>query len=258
MKKISNISFITEVRIKELPEIMESVAAIVEKHNPEALGINGMFQLLKAEQPGLKALKVRTERTNPNRERFLQLQKSQMDLIVAIRNQCKVIRKANVAAQSEHLNVVYPYVKLYLNSFEKRSSLEKQSDITQFLTELKQTALQTSLTESGLKLYVDSLSSIQEELQAVYVGNKEAITTRKRSEMQLNKANALAAFRNLISAIELAVVEHTTRDYSVLITELNNYLSLQSATVKARRTRRLNYAKKETAASTPTSIATAS
>ena len=46
----------TAARKYELPEIVKSVTDIVEKHNPEALGINGMFVLLKNKLIALSTL----------------------------------------------------------------------------------------------------------------------------------------------------------------------------------------------------------
>jgi|GEM_PF-2769921 len=255
--KIENVSFISEVHKLELPEILDSVVEIVERHNPESLGINGMFQLLKAEMPGVKELMVQKSKSSPAVEQLNVLRKKRKNLILAILNQCRSIEKADVEVQKQSRELVLPILRLHLKGFVKANAKEKMSYINQLLLELKVANILTAVTELGLAPYIEELKIVQSAMLVSNSLKKEVITTNKRSELQTVKKGAFSAFRNLMKAIELASIEHKDKDYSVLISELNNYLGSESSSIKSRRTRRMNCSKIETVASTPTSLATA-
>lgn len=256
--KIEKVSFISGVHKLELPEILDSVVEIVEKHNPESLGINGMFQLLKAEMPGVKELEVQKSKSTPGVEQLKVQRKRRNDLIGVILNQCKSIEKADVEIHRPSRELVLPILRLHLKDFVKANAKEKMSYINRLLLELKDANIAKAVTELGMVPYIEELKNVQSAMLVSNSLKKEVITTSKRSELQTVKKGAFSAFRNLMKAIELASIEHKDKDYSVLVSELNNYLSSESSSIKSRRTRRVNSSKKETAASTPTSLATAS
>jgi hypothetical protein len=258
MQKIKFFSCISEARKFELSEILERVESIVEKHDTETLGINGMFQLLKAEKPELSKLTAVKARGFPERDKVSQLYIRRKQLLYAIKHQCTIVEKAAIASQTEFAKQVIPIISLHLKDFEKANLTEKSEKLNVFLNVLDAVANKAAIAGLGMTVYVDELKGIQAAISANTTSNKTLVVIRAKSQTQQVKNSVLTALRNLFRAIELASVEHTDKDYSQLIGELNNYLASFNAAVKTRRTRRMNMTKKETAASTPTSVATAS
>jgi hypothetical protein len=249
---------ISEARKFELSEILERVERIVIAHDPEALGINGMFQLLQAEKPRLSKLTAVELRSFPEKDKASQLYIRRNQLICAIRNQSTTVEKAAVASQAVHAALVIPVIHLHLKDFNKANLTEKSEKVNVFLNALESAEMKAALTGLGMTVYVNELREIQAAISAATNTNNTVVVQRAKSQTQQVKSNVLNALRNLFRAIELASIEHTDKDYTQLIGELNNYLASFNAVVKSRRTRRMNAVKKETAASTPTSFATAS
>jgi hypothetical protein len=258
MQKIKFFSCISEARKFELSEILERVENIVNKHNPEALSINGMFQLLKAEKPGLSKLTAVESRGFPERDKVSQLYFRRHQLLYAIKHQAAVVEKAAVASQAPFALLIIPVIGSHLKDFKKANLTEKLEKVNVFLNVLDEAANKPAVAGLGMSVYVDELREIQVAINAATTNKKTLVSVRTRSQTQQVKISVLTALRNLFRAIELASVEHTDKDYTQLIGELNNYLASFNAAVKTRRTRRMNMTKKETAALTPTSVATAS
>lgn len=256
--KIVNFSFISYARKYELPEILEGIVAIVEKYKPDTLGINGMFQLLKAEMPGLSQLLETSERTLPQTGTLNVLSFRRNSLMMAIRNQLKVLKKADIESKRASLELVLPVFKRYLISFDTANRAEKSAITLTLLDELNTETLNAALVTLEMRLLLDELKTVQGLIVTNRKARSSSIAERNRSQMQQIKANVFTAARNLFKAMEVVSVEHPELDFSKLETELNNFLKNVSVEMKSRRTRRLNAIKNETVASTPTSTATAS
>ncbi len=256
MQKLFFLSCISEARKFELSEIFERVIEIVEKHDPEALGINGMFQLLKAERSKLSKLTTVEARSFPDNDKVLQLVLRRKQVLNAIKQQALIVENATIASQEEFTHVI-PVIKRYLKDFQKANQTEKSEKVNVFLNVLNETANKTAIAGLSMTIYVNELKTVQDAINTFTTSIKTVVVERVRSQSYEVKRSVINALRNLFKSIELASIEHTDKDYSKLIGELNNYLLSFNTTVKARRTRRMNIAKKETAASTPTSIATA-
>ncbi len=256
--KLDNFSFVTEVHKLELHDFLKSVVDIVEKHDPIALSINGMFQLLKAEIPSVNELVVATDLSLPSTKSKVALGKQLNGLVSALYSQCRAIERANLVTEKQSREIVVPGIVLHLKAYSTVNLTKKLEIVSKLLLSLEGDDVKDALTDLGLLKIVDELKAVYALLKVHTTVNQTTVNTRKPSNFVSVKANALTAFRNLMKAINLACVEHKDKDYSGLLTELNNYLNSVSSKVKSRSTRRMNSSKKETVASTPTSIATAS
>jgi len=264
MQKIFFISCLSDARKFELTEILGSVEEIVIKHDPEALGINGMFQLLLAEKPGLSKLTEVGERSYPDLDVLTDLYIRRDKVLKAIKSQLTTIENAALPAQSVQSKLVLPVIKRYLKDFRSGNLTEKSGMINALLEALNNAEIITALEDLFMTVYLDELKAIQTAINDSSDSKKTSVLGRQKSQMQQVKSSVLSALRNLFKAIELASIEHTDKDYSLLVKDLNNYLAIFNTVVKTRRlVRKQNAEKKEeeqkaTAASTPTSIATAS
>lgn len=255
--KIIFYSNLSEIRKFEIQSVTESVVGIVLKHNPTSLYIQGMLNLLQTEMSGLSKLTVTVNNSYPQQDEAIQLRRRRDRVLQAIKSHAIAVEKAGVNDQAEHAAIVLPVINRYLKGFNSNNRGEKSEKVGQLLSLLSTAEMITALNKLGMTPYIDELKVIQTAVTANAAYRRDAIVSRTKSQTQEIKAKVLYALRNLLKAIELASIEHTDLDYTPLINELNNYLATLSGVLKARRTRRMNAVKKETAASTPTSIATA-
>ncbi len=257
MLKIKNYSSISDFRKYELTEILESISGIVASHNPETLGVNGMYELLIAQRAEVNKLKEEP-RGYPMQNRYKELVRQRDKLVVAIRSGIKAIEKAALTTQTENSTVVIPIIRRYLNEFRKLNLTERLEKSAVLLKEIDTTERNVALEALGLKVYFDELRLLQTELTEHAAGSKSAVISFRKSQTHSVKKAVTGAIRNMFKAIELAAIDHPDKDYTELIQEINNYLSNYSIAAKARETRKVNALNNATVASTPTSTATAS
>lgn len=259
MKKvIVNFSF-SRVRKSEFPEIMNAVLAIVEKHNPTALYIVGMYNLLLELKPLLDILTVKYDGF-PNSKEFV-LERAMRDkLLSAIQSHVAAIEKAGVTSTAQQAALAVPYVKRYLNGIAAENSTVKTGRVNQLLTNLEENAeIRNALTVLGLTVYIDKLRTSQLSINQGESHRREILSGRAKFNSKNAQVKIAYAISNLLNAIELARVEHTDIDYMPLINELNVLLSSKQSMIKSRITRSKNSEanKTTTVASSTTTTATA-
>ena len=96
--------------------------------------------------------------------------------------------------------------------------------------------------------YIAGLKICQQYLNRAVNHRREVLAIRPLFNTQDAQSRIVNAISNLLSAIELAKVEHTELDYMPLVNELNVLLSSKQALIKSRETRRKNTVAKKTKA----------
>lgn len=240
MKKvIVNFSF-SRVRKSEFPEIMNAVLAIVEKHNPTALSIVGMYNLLLELKPLLDILTVKYD-GYPVTKEFVKQRTLRNKLLSAILSHIAAIEKAEVASTAQQASLAVPYLKRYLKGITVANSKVKTGKVDQLLVSLEENAeIKTALTALGLTVYFDELRSCQQIINQGESHRREILSVRENFNSRIAKAKIAYAVSNLLNAIELARVEHTDINYMPLINELNVLLSSRQSMIKSRITRSKN------------------
>lgn len=134
---------------------------------------------------------------------------------------------------------------------------ERNEKMFQILKLTESAETNTLLTDLGLMVYLTELSEVQNRILLIEKQVSEKKSTKKFVNRRELAFKARELFRNLLSAIELAVVLNPETDYRPLISELNVVLGDYQAKINSRTTRRQNTIKKETVALSPTTTATA-
>lgn len=257
-KVIVNFSF-SRVRKLEFPEILDAILGIVEKHNPEALFIVGMYNLLLELKPLLDILTVRYDRYPIPRE-FADQRTMRDKLLSAILSHMAAIEKAGVASTAEQAALAVPYLKRYLVGTTTGNSTVKTGRVNKMLANLEDNApVTTALATLGFTVYIDELKTCQQSINQNENLRRESLSSRSKATTLVAKEKISNATNNLLKAIELARLEHTDIDYMPLINELNVLLSSKQTMIKSRITRSKNSEanKTTTAASSTTTTATA-
>jgi hypothetical protein len=239
-KKVLVIFSLARVRKSELPEIMNAVLDIVEKYNPVALKIVGMYNLLLELKPQLDILAVKYD-GYPNTQEFLRQRMLRDKLLSTILSHLSAIEKAKVSSTTTEAALVAPYLRRYLNGIIIESTTVKSGIVNQLLVNLEgNEQIKTALSNLGFTVYIDELKVCQQDINEGTSQRRETISVRREFNTKNAKASIVGAINNLLNAIELARVEHADIDYMPLINELNVVLSSRKSVIKSRITRKKN------------------
>ena len=257
-KTLFNFSF-SRVRKSEFPEIMNAILDIVEKHNPIALFLVGMYNLLLELKPLLDKLTLKYD-GYPIPKEVEDLRTKRDNLLGAVLSHLTAIEKAKVASVSQQAALAVPYLRSYLDGIIVENATVKTGRVNQLLTNLDDfDTMNAALVTLGLNVYFGELKACQQSINQGESQRRETLSVRIKQNTLIAKEKIANAVSNLLDAIELAKVEHTEIDYMPLINELNVLLSSKQTMLKSRVTRSKNSVanKTTTVASSTTTTATA-
>lgn len=247
-KKVLVIFSLSKVRKSELPEIMNAILAIVEKYDPVALKIVGMYNLLAELRPLLDKLVVQYD-GYPNPKEFDAQRKLRNKLLSAILSNLWSVENVEVTTKAEQAALAVPFLNQYLKGITSVNSSVKNGRVNQLLNNLDNNdSMNDALDTLGFTDYIVQLKSCQQYLNRATNHRREVLAIRPLFNNQDAQTRIVNAIDNLLNAIELAKVEHTELDYMPLINELNVFLSSKQALIKSRETRRKNTVAKKTKA----------
>ncbi len=256
MKKNIVIIPFDKVQKLELPEIVNGTLTIVEKHNPEELHIEGMFNLLQAETANVQRLSE-VYNSHPLTPVIREMRNQSDKIVLAILAKSRTIQV--LSSLSSAAAEVKPVVERFFKGFRTINRPSKNERVTQFLEALENDVnLATAIQTSGLKIYTDELKAIQQNITLNTTQRRVSSSVKTIKNRKAMKIGIVTATTNLYNAIELARVEHSDVDYMPLINELNKLLVPIKSSIRTRTT--LNSkkaAKTKTVASSSQTIATA-
>ena len=210
----------------ELPELAEQVIRIVEKHNPEELKIQEVFELLVEEQAQIDNLNARygvhplSIKLKPMREKLLlEVSKLKLDLNLASKSTTDLTKDAVIDLQlaiDRHL--------LKLRSSKNESVMNRK--IAQFLHEHSTSQkVQNAVEVLGFTGLIDNIQSAHTVVREL-LDERLALTSQRPKESSKEIANYVeTALINLFKQIEVAQLKNKLVDYKPLIDELNDALN---------------------------------
>ncbi len=234
------------IRKQEFPEIINGTITIVAKHDPVMLLIDRMFNRLLAMQKQLPLLsEKRSSRPLTN---VLKNQGSKRkELIQAIVLQVQAEEKAALASQSESVASIMPLIQMHFVNLARANQKVVYQEVNDFLGKVRtDTGLSQVVQELGINVYIDELQTLQQSISETLTARIEDQYPNRSVDKKQIKANIIEAFQQLLSFIELVVVEHDDIDCSALINELNEFLAPYQALVKSRISRSKKAATKTT------------
>jgi hypothetical protein len=238
-KTVLNFSF-SRVRKSEIPEIMNAILEIVEKHDPTALNIVGMYNLLLELKPLLDKLTLKYD-GYPIPEALADLRITRNNLLGAILSQLTAIEKAKVVSLAQQAAQAVPYLRSYLDGIINENARVKTGRVNQLFTNLDDfVTIKAAFVGLGLNVYIEELRACQQSINQSESLRREAMSVRIKQNTLIAKEKISYAVGNLLDAIELGKVEHTDIDYMPLINELNVLLSSRQSLIKSRVTRSKN------------------
>ncbi len=243
-----------KVRKLELPEIVDTVLMLVEKHGAAALYIEGFYILLKEEKSNVdnlselyneQAMKDERDRLFVQREKIL---KSVLEKSNSI---------TNISSLRAHSTVVNAEVNSFLSKVKRENRSAKSERISQFIAKTENDLLlKAALDACGMTVYINELKTIEQSVLLNKGKLKEVLSERVIKDRTKVRKVAITALTNLLNAIELARVEHANVDYNPFVNELNKSLIYFRSLIKSRETRsRVVAEKMKTAESSATTTA---
>lgn len=245
------------LRINEIPEVVNGIVEIIEKHNPAVLGIEPIFNLLVENQSQLGLLST-TRLKHPLTDSILKSRERRRELSRAIVMQFQAVEKADIAEKRDAVLKLKPLIAGLRMKINKVNSKILDSNAGIFLAKLEQSEeLMQAATIIGIDSIIAEMKVVQNKIETeMKIRRNDQSEQRIISEKELRKST-LKTIGNMLKAIELAMLTSEV-DYTSVVAELNQFLVPYKALIRGRITRNTNAAiNKETVASSTTTTATA-
>ena len=210
----------------EIPALAESVTRIVEKHEPEVLLIEEVFNLLVAEKPRIDILNSRygvhplSLKLKPKREEL-------MLYVSGVKHQLRKVTKTSTDATKDAVTIVKLAVDRNLLYLKKcKSQVEVLQKIQAFLTETETHAdLSSALRSLGFMDEVENMELAHADVKSLLDRRRELISLRPKGPIKVvNSGPVFFALTAMFKEIEVAQLKNPSLDYVPLIDELNKLM----------------------------------
>lgn len=241
----------------EVSELVISFLALVEKQDPQVMGVKPFYDLLKAHEPQLSLLTT-PRVAHPLTPDIQQDTKRANELCMAVLTQTKAVEQSKLEAYKAPWILIAPLAKKYLTKNYKSTRTTFNDRTRNFLEAVNATEeMRNAAKALGIEVYITELGVVKNRIdQNNALRSDYLVAQRAVREMQLRKA-LNKAMSDLLKAIELAKVTNKTFDFGPFDTELGVLLTTYRSKLRSRSTRRINNVlKKESAATTAKSVAT--
>jgi len=227
------------IRSREVPAVVKGMLDIVEKHDPVALKIEGMYLLLKEKRPLMSYF---TDKTKSDYSGLLETLRQQRNgIISAITLQMKACSKSSAESMKSSWEVTNPLVNKYLYNILTDNDIVITEKVENFLRNYyDNTVLVGTATTLGIHVYVDELRDVMNSIAEAQQARSTHKASLRFADKQTIRYDVMNVCSNLLLAIDLAEVEHKTIDYGMLKAELSGFLAQFSSLVKSRATRSKN------------------
>ncbi len=252
-----NITFVTKLNNAEYVAFNRAFKEIVEKYNPELIGIMPVFEELDAFASQVSIL-IEPRSKHPLTPSIQEDEKRMRELCGMIETQLGLGKKGKKQELDSALLLIEPFAKKYLAKQKTNTRTQLNENVEKFLDIIgSEKAMSDAAKLLNVDVYIAELSEVKGRMIENSATRGEAELERRiQREMQIRKTNNQNILI-LLKAIDVAKVVNKTFDFSSLNTELGFLFDTYNSKIKARATRNLNNAiKKESAASTTKSVAT--
>lgn len=209
----------------EIPALAESVTRIVEKHEPEVLLVEEVFNLLVAQKPRIDILNSRygvhplSLKLKPKREEL-------MLYVSGVKHQLRKVTKTSTDATKDAVTIVKLAVdRNLINLRNCKSQVEVLQKIQAFLTETETHAdLSSALRSLGFMDEVENMELAHADVKSLLDRRRELISLRPKGAVKVNSAPVFFALTAMFKEIEVAQLKNPLLDYVPLIDELNKLM----------------------------------
>lgn len=234
MIKLKTISFNRLLKL-EVSQFTKGVIRIVERHNPEILKIDAIFDLLVMQKPQLDLLEV-SYGAHPLTKEIVSLCKKRVKNVSAITNMMRSIICADLEVDRENAKVIEPVVKRFLINLGNTDRDIVTEIVTQFFMQIdSDETLEDAFAALGFSAYLDTLRSVNATLIEIINNRMTLLSERPQENVLMIMKSLNVAVRNLFAEIRLAMLRNKELDYTDLIHELNVILTAYGQKINKRK-----------------------
>ena len=228
------------LRNDEFKSTTEKIKDVIKESDPSAKHLEVMLELLEAANASM----VQKQVYNRKLEHTPLVKQSQSDInryATSLLEQLKVYKKTITPAMAEKYETVQQFVEKYQPKIKAKDARSQLSVLKDLFSELDADNVLIDAVEAI------HMTPIIEGLRVAYKNlvknsnNRSKVRSKRRIEnFKTLRKDAEKALSNMLKAIELAVVQYPTIDYSVLIADINDIVTEQKTIVETRVTRNDN------------------
>ena len=226
----------TDLRKLELPAFASTVIDIIDGHDPEALKINEVFEMLTALQPEIDLLTV-PYGPHPITEELAPLrQQRQMYASSAVFTMGKVVKKDALIKLATVRDAKILVARYLHNMSKNKNEKETNEKISKFFVDMAANAdLPEAFESFGMSEDLNSLKLAHSKISRLLISrlsSKSARTKLKSEELAKIVSEGL---RNVFKQIEVAQLKHPEINYRPLMNELNDLIIEYKNLINARK-----------------------
>lgn len=210
----------------ELPRFAQRLIELVERHDPEELKINVLFDLLVAQTPSIDKM-IDRHGPHPLTKELKDHRKMRALHISAFRFRLKVVVMEDQAGDDEDVKIVNSELTHFFHNLglSKNEEMFNQK-IVHFLDAVKgDSKLSTALNTLGFTDHLMKLQTVHSSIQEIISSKLISISGRHQETTAQLKKMVLTPTKNLMKQIQIAPLLNPELDYELLYSELNQFLA---------------------------------
>lgn len=242
LKKIS----LSKVLKLELPELMNDVIRIIEKHDPDVLGLRGRLNELKEHQQKIKLLEV-PPIAHPLTAELELLREKELQCAGAIVSHMGFVVRIDIAIMRNAANIADLVVRRYLSGLRKNNEDVINETLHQFFKHLDlHPEVYQALYSLGLQPFVDEMrKSNAEKLVMIKERDNYKLNKGPQVDGRIIQKEAQNALSWMFESINFSRNDENQSQYDPLIKELNVLLTRYATNINTRKTHNKKLAAKK-------------
>ena len=220
VREFVNIPYTSMLKL-EVPQMVEQVIEIVEKHGPQALKINEIYNLLIAEKPQIDKLFV-WYRLHPFTKELKELRRKRRLNVRKISFHLSVLIQEDVSGVDKSVNLVKSEIERFILDFNSKNEEVKCRKLTQLFALIEEDE-ELELALSTLK-FTEMLNDLRTTHSRILTMSNNKITSLSQRPKEKTSdliKSVLTATKNIFKDIELAQLKFPEINYNPLFDELN-------------------------------------
>ncbi len=231
--KIKRIS-LSKVLKLELPELLNDVIRVIEKHNPAHLYLEKSLNRLKEQQQLTKLLEV-PRKAHPLTMELQLLREKELQCVGAIVSHMEFIVRVDIDSMRDAATLAKPVVQRFLKGLRKNNESVINQIIKQFLDHLnKYPEVVYALSNLGLQPFVDELRKVNDKklkLMSMRIINPKPRVNSRRIQKEVQNNLSI-----VFDSIDVLKGFEKKTNYDPLINELNQLLTRYATIIHTRKT----------------------
>ncbi len=227
---------LSKLLILEMNPLMGNVIRILKSHNPELLRLTDTLKVLEDEELQTKKLDV-PYRGHALTETHQKLHEKRLSFAAYISQKLRSIYTGDYNNTREYSEIAYPFMKIHLEYLREETRWGAETKIEVFLTGLKlNPEMMEVFVKLGFKKDLEELERMNDECNAIYSLMQKQKSERPKIDKKAILKDAQSTLRYAFHQINRYQRTFKHLDYSPLINELNEQLTVFSKNISLRTT----------------------